>query len=496
MNLHLTLSGPFLTTKVLDPQRLGGTNGNISQLRASYGQIQSRLSKHLSDVDVGWNIFESAVEADTDYDGRSYSGSAIFPEFLAQCTLSGADLTDAVMQWKTDPHTDKFTEDTVCGVQVQSGTITFTACRVSIQDFGAGIVEIDLKWVGLGDEVISEVRAQMEALTTSFASLSSILAGYKLKQFLDCLEKFSNIGRVFTTMSSGASDQYSASKPKILWIHRLYAVTSQNWNGSEAALANEMLARHHVEACENVSINQSVSLYPSIGGSLAFQKEPHVGNYLAFAEPLRSAISLQNAYNAGIWMFDDILFGRTVELMQEQDQIVTDNVKLESVMDHAHSILRLSSYISTFLSVLHNRISRSSPQQLILTESIYHAWRMQLQRNALEKKLEVLQDMYQVTLKLLADSEARRLNRLVLGFTLLSVVTAFIALVDFGTKTEEFEISSGRASLAVGLIVLIVGSYFAVRYRRHKSALRSANTKDDAFDQLQSISKVPFKVEV
>lgn len=480
MKTHLTLSGPFLTTKILDPQRLGGTNGNIGQLRAAYAGVQSHLGKCLANVDRGWTVSGASLEADTDYDGKSYTGSAIFPEFLAQCALSSVEVAEVVTRWTAEPHADKFSEGSVSGIRVQSGTITFVSCRVSVHDFGVGIVEIDLRWDGFDKQIPSDVRDEIEALTTSFATLSSMLAGRKLQQFINCLENFPEIGAAFTTMSPGTSGQYNATRPKVLWIHRIYAVTSENWTGTSDDLADQMLARHHVHTCENASINPAVCLYPSIGGSLAFLKEPQGDDSLAFLEPLKCAISLQNAYNAAIWMFDDILFGRTVELMGEQDQIVSDNVKLEGLMIHAHSILRLSSYISTFLSVLHNRTSRSSPQQMILTEKIYHAWRMELQREALENKLAVLKEMYQVTLRLLADAEARSLNKLVFAFTLLSLVTVITTVADFSAKLEEFHgFSLWRTSLVIGSAALVVIVAFGVRMLRHRWALRGLNTDEE-----------------
>ena len=484
MNIQLTLSGPFLTTKILDPQRLGGTNGNLSMLRAAYADVQNRLSKCLLRTDPSWNFFGDVIEADTDYDGKSYTGSAIFPEFLAQSKVSTLEIMDAVKRWESVPFAVKFASEAACGVSLRTGTININSCRVNIHDFGVGVVEIDLSWVGVGTETISEVRKEVEALTTSFASLASILAGSKLQQFLSCLDQFSDIGSVFTTMSPGVSSQNSASRPKVLWIHRIYAVTSEDWKQTEAALASALLERHHITHCEDVSINPSVCLYPSIGGSLAFLKNSQSNNSVDFIVPLRAAISLQNAYNAGIWMFDDVLFGRTVELMGEQDQIVSDNVKLEGLMNHAHSILRLSSYISTFLSVLHNRISRSSPQQTILIENIYHAWRMELQRAALENKLAVLKEMYQVTLRLLADSEARTLNKLLFYFTLLSLITAVTTLADFAVKAEEFHgFNVWRGGVVVGSFLLIFIAASVYRLFRRKDKLRRMSLPEDIFDE-------------
>lgn len=483
MKIQLTLSGPFLTTKILDPQRLGGTNGNLSLLRAAYADVQNRLSKCLLLTDSSWSDYDGAVEVDTDYDGKSYTGSSIFPEFLAQSTLTTVDLLDAFRRWDCGPLTNKFALDASCGLRLKMGTLNISSCRIKIHDFGVGIVEIDLLWTGIGTETIGEVKQEIDALITSFASFSSILAGSKLQQFLGCLDSFPDIGEVFTAMSPGASSKYSASRPKVLWIHRIYAVTAQDWIQTETELVNELLESHHVNPFEDASINPSVCFYPSIGGSLAFFKAAQQGDSIEFAGPLRAAISLQNAYNAGMWMFDDVLFGRTVELMGGQDQIVYDNVKLEGLMNHAHSILRLSSYISTFLSVLHNRISRSSPQQTILIEHIYYAWRMDVQRSALENKLTTLKEMYQGTLRVLADSEARSLNKLVFLFTLLSLVSVVTTVADFAVKLDDFHgFSIWRASLVVGSAFLVVAVAIAVRRFKHRVRLRRMSVEADIFD--------------
>ena len=493
MKINLTLSGPFLTTKILDPQRLGGTSGNISLLRAAYIDVQGRLSNCLSEAEPGWKRFGGAAEADTDYDGKSYSGSAIFPERLAECMLSNVQIAEAVNQWTVDASARKFSDGAVCGLTVSSGTLTFDRCTISIHDFGVGIVEIDVTFAGLGTVTVGDIRSEMEALTVSFASLSSLLAGQRLKTFLRCLDQFPDVGRIFTTMSPGTSGQYSNSRPKVLWIHRIYLVNGNNWLGTDDALAALLLVQHHTNGCENASIDPTISLYPSIGGSVAFAKEGQDQGSLGFGDALKSTVSLQNAYNAGIWMFDDILFGRTVELMGEQDQIVFDNVKLEGLMSHAHSILRLSSYISTFLSVLHNRTSRSSPQQLILTEKIYDAWRMELQRAALESKLAVLKEMYQVTLRLLADAEARALNKLLFWFTLLSLVTATTTVADFIVKMEEFRFSGWRLSLVIGSAAVVYFAVLAVRKFKHLSAMRHLNDNADVIDRAIRISTEPYR---
>ena len=92
--------------------------------------------------------------------------------------------------------------------------------------------------------------------------------------------------------------------------------------------------------------------------------------------------------------------------------------------------------------------------------------------------------MYQVTLRLLADSEARTLNKLLFYFTLLSLITAITTLADFAVKAEEFHgFNVWRGGVVVGSFLLIFIAAFVYSLFRHKDKLRRMSLPEDIFDE-------------
>lgn len=451
IKLDARLNGPFATSADIDVHALRKIQGDGSEtFNQTYCRLQNEAFKFLKETgDTCWIEPSRRDRKTVEYDTDDFAGTSIIPDFFLECRI---------------PITS---EQKYEGV-TRNGTAniySLTRLAIMFHDFGIGTVTLVIE---------SETNTDPDLFRVDIESINSRLADAVIAQIRPKLEAFRAAVNEVTRTNFEAKTRLirqieAAPQLKLLWLHRMYIAHCCNEQYNEhLSLANKLLIKHHPEEYKNCSIEDSYALYPSIGCSLAAVNVNHVSNGPAKLERM---LNLHNAYNAAVWALDELLFNQILDLRTEQVLMAERKARLVEIEMHAHQIFRLSSTISSFLAIFKNRISRLSPQETILSESICEAWRFKYQTDALEEKLCSLKEMYQITMKLMSDSEARLLNKIIFAFTIISFVTVTTTVIDFVVKSEAPSFSMWRTT-AVVLAFLIVFAGGWVVFKRHFRSIK------------------------
>lgn len=437
ITLSARLNGPFVTGVEIDVHalRVSKQNSPAESFKETYCRLQMEIFDLLtSQGSSGWKAPEKNNRKAVDYDTDDFAGSSIIPECFIECDLS-FDATPGF-------HCPSFSRG--------SNEYKIISAKMILHDFGIGIVTLIVESAISPEPAI--FRADIESINTE-------IANFMVDSIKPKLDEFWTAVTALKARSRGNINQYNdsdiAKSPlNLMWLHRIYvAVCDAETFKRHADLVPVLLVKHHSGAFYDSSIESGVAYYPSIGCSLAAFNEKAQNTSLS---KLARMISLHNAYNAAIWMLDDLLFNQILDLRTEQIRMAERKVHLAEIEQHAHRIFRVSSNISGFLAIYKNRISRLSPQETILSEAICDAWRFEYQIQALEEKLIALKEMYQITMNLMSDSEARLLNKIVFLFTVINFVTFFTTIVDFIGKQEPPSLSEWRSLSILGVSFLLL----------------------------------------
>ena len=446
-NLFAVLNGPFETHIFIDVHAIRSIKEILRKesFNETYCRLQKKAFDHLKKKGCSdWKSPALKHRTAVDYDTDDFAGVPISPDCFLEC-----DLSISTGQIFHGPSIEGYNNE-----------YKITSAKITLHDFGIGIVTLRIESPSSSEPEI--FRADIESINANIASFIVKLIEPKLDEFNACIA-------ALVQNDNGSKIQHEVEtigrKPlKLMWIHRIYiAECDEESFAQHVDLANLLLVKHHLEDFKDSSIEPGWKFYPSIGSSLAmFNLNQALPTGLT---KLNRMISLHNAYNAAIWMLDDILFNQILNLRSEQMKLSEKKIHLKEIEKHAYTIFSISSHISEFLAVFKNRISRLSPQETILSETLCYAWRFEFQIRALEEKLNSLKEMYQITMKLVSDAEARLLNKIVFLFTIISFITFSTAVVDFITQPEEFKFSLWRVwCLALSIIgVAIFGILILVK---------------------------------
>lgn len=436
--VELSFNGPFVGGIRLN------TRNMLSEeyLSKGYERAQDRVLRRLRRLsDSEWRT-PSRPERSNDlvYDVDTYEGKTLLPPYFL------AARSDSVGSLKQLLDENREAELEALGNRLAS--FSFEPPEVRFHDFGTGVLVIDAALTATSDLDAPQLREIVETASSRLATLVNPLVVRRRREFHEAVPNDELIWR--RGVSAGRQAEQQLDDTPVQWLHRLYLLDCSDRESLDGVRnqCRSLVPKSRPEGVTDCAIAEETAVFPSIGSSAAVC----VGDQCASAfRALKHVVELQNAYWAGAFTIDSQLFHHISELGR-RNKGEAGVGELEAVYD---DILEIHEQNTLFRSQLFNHVCHMSPQETLIWNELADAWQLTPLLDSVKEKLDTLRDLSERLIQQMSRQYDKKLNLLVLLFTLLSVATVLMDVIKF-LQGEATAVNYVRAILFGVIIVVLV----------------------------------------
>lgn len=438
-DLQIKFTGPARTGLSLDSRLLLGRAGDA---------VRAEVANALGATEWGYPApveRESGMEIDADT-RRGVTAHA--PYFVHRRIVAGDGTITA----------DKRSWD--AALRIDGATLTIEEILIKFHEFGFCSISFCCRCRGTDGMTVAEFRDAVERGSSMLNSFQALFEG-TIKALSDLLQTrhrslLSPSQDTILDQSEIAFGAQLSTKDahpgSLRWVHRIFCIGADS--AGQIADCDDDLRRlvftDSPDQLANCSIGPNARIYASTGNSVRMALAR--GDRPCWSDTLWEMIETQNVYWAAADVIDDELFHFVSRISLEKIR-----GSVHRLEDRSKDIIDFQEQIIFFRAIYDDFETHLDPESERVWGSIERSWKTLGRFAAIEKKLSILERIYDRVMSDLDQIYNKRLNAVVVAFTLISMISVVIDGIDFTQAGGLHQAQPIRlALLAILAAVLVV----------------------------------------